>query len=285
LRRRQNVVSFSLFPKIRIMKEQFQDYFGTNKKTWEKKVPIHAESSFYDVPSFLNGKSSLNSYELDALGDVNGKSLLHLQCHFGQDTLSWARMGALATGVDISEEAITLSRKLNKQLGLSAEFVCCNVLDTSMHIQEQFDIIFTSYGVIGWLPDLKPWALMIAQRLKSGGTFYMVEFHPIVWMFDYTGDKPVMKYGYHQDEAVYEEYEGTYAQADAAIISKEYGWNHGLGEVVSALIDAGLKIEILREHDASPYDVLSDLVKNENGLYESKDHLYPLIFEIKATKI
>ncbi|WP_405222880.1 class I SAM-dependent methyltransferase [Dokdonia sp. Asnod1-B02] len=267
------------------MKEQFQDYFGTNKETWEKKVPIHAESSFYDVPSFLNGKSSLNSYELDALEDVNGKSLLHLQCHFAQDTLSWARMGALVTGVDISEEAITLSRKLNKQLGLSAEFVCCNVLDTSMHIQEQFDIIFTSYGVIGWLPDLKPWALMIAQRLKSGGTFYMVEFHPIVWMFDYTGDKPVMKYGYHQDEAVYEEYEGTYAQADAAIISKEYGWNHGLGEVVSALIDSGLKIEVLREHDASPYDVLPDLVKNENGLYESKDHLYPLIFEIKATKI
>ncbi|WP_405250821.1 class I SAM-dependent methyltransferase [Dokdonia sp. Asnod3-C12] len=267
------------------MKEQFQDYFGTNKETWEKKVPIHAESSFYDVPSFLNGKSSLNSYELDALGDVNGKSLLHLQCHFGQDTLSWARMGALVTGVDISEEAITLSRKLNKQLGLSAAFVCCNVLDTSMHIQEQFDIVFTSYGVIGWLPDLKPWALMIAQRLKSGGTFYMVEFHPIVWMFDYTGDKPVMKYGYHQDEAVYEEYEGTYAQTDAPMISKEYGWNHGLGEVVSALIDAGLKIEILRERDASPYDVLPDLVKNENGLYESKDHLYPLIFEIKATKI
>lgn len=266
------------------MKEQFQDYFNTNKETWEKKVPVHAESSFYDMPGFLNGKSSLNNYELDALGDVNGKSLLHLQCHFGQDTLSWARMGALATGVDISEEAITLSRKLNKQLGLSAEFVCCNVLDTSNHIHEQFDIVFTSYGVIGWLPDLKPWALMIAQRLRSGGTFYIIEFHPIVWMFDYTGDKPVMKYGYHQDEPVYEEYEGTYAQPDAAITSKEYGWNHGLGEVVSALIDAGLKIEFLKEHDASPYDVLPDLIKNENGLYESKDHLYPLIFEIKATK-
>lgn len=267
------------------MKEQFQDYFGTNKETWEKKVPIHAESSFYDVPSFLNGKSSLNSYELDALGDVNGKSLLHLQCHFGQDTLSWARMGALATGVDISEEAITLSRKLNKQLGLSAEFVCCNVLDTSIHIKEQFDVVFTSYGVIGWLPDLKPWALVIAERLKSGGTFYMVEFHPIVWMFDYTGDRPVMKYGYNQDEPIYEEYEGTYAQPHATMISKEYGWNHGLGEVVTALIDAGLKVEFLREHHASPYDVLPDLVINENGLYESKDHLYPLIFEIKATKV
>lgn len=267
------------------MKDQLQDYFGTNKETWEKKVPIHAESSFYNMPSFLKGHSSLNRYELDALGDVSGKTLLHLQCHFGQDTLSWSRMGALATGVDISEAAITLSRKLNKQLNLSAKFVCCNVLDTSVNVKEQFDVVFTSYGVIGWLPDLKPWARMIAERLKKGGTFYMVEFHPIVWMFDYTQESPVMKYGYNQDEAVYEEYEGTYAEPEAAIISKEYGWNHGLGEVVSSLIEAGLNVEFLREHDASPYDVLPGLIKNENGLYESKDHLYPLIFEIKATKI
>ena len=246
---------------------------------------MHAASKFYDLHSFINGKNSLNNYELDALGDVKGKSLLHLQCHFGQDTLSWARMGAIATGVDISEAAITLSRKLNSQLDLSATFVCCNVLDTSTHIQSQYDIVFTSYGVIGWLPDLKPWAQMIAQRLKVGGVFYMVEFHPIVWMFDYTGDAPVMKYGYHQDEVIYEEYKGTYAQQDAAIVSKEYAWNHGLGEVVTSLVEAGLKIEFLQEHDASPYDVLPGLVKNENGLYECKDHLYPLIFEIKATKI
>lgn len=194
-------------------------------------------------------------------------------------------MGALVTGVDISEAAIMLSRKLNKQLNLSAKFICCNVLDTSTHVTEKFDIVVTSYGVIGWLPDLKPWARMIAQRLRKGGIFYMVEFHPIVWMFDYTGKSPVMKYGYHQDEVIYEEYEGTYAQPDAVMMSKEYGWNHGLGEVVTSLIDAGLKVTFLREHDASPYNVLPDLIKNENGLYESKDHLYPLIFEIKATKI
>ena len=126
---------------------------------------------------------------------------------------------------------------------------------------------------------------MIAERLKSGGTFYIAEFHPIVWMFDYLDGKPVMKYGYNQEEAIYEEYEGTYANQSSKMISKEYGWNHGLGEVVSALTEAGLHIEYLKEYDESPYDVLPELVKTENGMYATKDKLYPLIFEIKATKL
>ena len=267
------------------MSKEHRDYFSTNKETWEKKVAIHAASSFYDMEAFMAGKSSLNTYELDALGDVQGKSLLHLQCHFGQDTLSWSRMGALCTGIDISEEAIKLSRKLNKELQLSAAFECCNVLDTSKHIDEQFDIVFTSYGVIGWLPDLKPWAQMIAERLKVGGTFYIVEFHPIVWMFDYNTPKPSLTYGYNQKEVIYDEYQGTYADQSAIMISKEYGWNHGLGEVVSSLTEAGLHIDFLKEHDESPYDVFPDLDKNENGLYVSKDRLYPLVFELKATKV
>lgn len=237
------------------------------------------------MEAFLEGKTSLNAYELEALGDVSDKSLLHLQCHFGQDTLSWSRMGARCTGVDISEEAITLSRKLNKKLNLSATFICCNVLETSKFIEEQFEIIFTSYGVIGWLPDLNPWAQMIADRLQLGGQFYMVEFHPIVWMFDYTSKSPQIKYGYHQKEVIYEEYEGTYADATAKIISKEYGWNHGLGAVITALINAGLKIEYLKEHNASPYDIIPDLGQNKRGFYEHRDPLYPLIFELSASKV
>ena len=267
------------------MNQDFQKYFDTNRETWNKKVAIHAASDFYDMEAFLNGESSLKKYELEALGDVDGKSLLHLQCHFGQDTLSWSRMGALCTGVDISEEAITLSRKLNKQLNLAAEFVCCNVLDTSDHISKMFDIVFTSYGVIGWLPELKPWAQMIFDRLKPGGIFYMVEFHPIAWMFDYQKDKPEMRYGYQQREAIYEEYIGTYADENAEISSKEYGWNHGLGEVISSLAEAGLHIDFMREHDGSPYDIFPGLMQNKNGLYLSKNRLYPFIFEVKASKV
>lgn len=262
-----------------------KDYFKTNKNTWNEKVKVHAKSEMYHLDDFKKGKTSLMPYELKALGDVNDKSLLHLQCHFGQDTLSWSRLGAKCTGVDLSDEGIKLAKQLNEELKLDANFMCCNVLDTSDFIKETFDVVFTSYGVIGWLPNLRPWGKMIAERLNKGGTFYMVEFHPIVWMFDYLEDKPVMKYGYMQEDVIYEEYEGTYANNNSKMISKEYGWNHGLGEVITALTEAGLHIDYLNEHDESPYDVLADLIKNESGMYVTKDRLYPLIFELKATKL
>ena len=275
--------TFLLLTKFSFM--NFRKEFDTNRDTWNKKVAIHAASDFYDLEAFKNGAESLKAYELEALGDVTGKSLLHLQCHFGQDTLSWARRGAVCTGIDISDEGIRLARSLNNELGLSANFVRCNVLDVSEHISDTFDIIFTSYGVIGWLPDLKPWAQMISERLSPGGAFYMVEFHPIAWMFDYLQDPPKLSYGYQQKEAIYEEYEGTYANTDdSEIISKEYGWNHGLGEVVTALTDAGLTIEFLREHEESPYDIFPDLEETKNGMYSRKDNLYPLVYEIKAKR-
>jgi hypothetical protein len=135
------------------------------------------------------------------------------------------------------------------------------------------------------LPDLKPWGKMIAARLKKGGIFYMVEFHPIVWMFDYLKGEPVIKYGYMQDDPIYEEYEGTYANQTSKMKSKEYGWNHGLGEVVTALTEAGLHIEYLNEYDESPYNVLPNLIKTNSEMFVTKDKLYPLIFELKATKL
>ena len=119
--------------------------FNINRETWNKKVAIHAKSDFYNVDEFKNGKSSLNKYELTALGDVSNKSLLHLQCHFGQDTLSWARMGADCTGIDLSDEGIRLAKQLNEELGLNSKFVCCNVLDVSKYIKSQFDIVSVSY--------------------------------------------------------------------------------------------------------------------------------------------
>ncbi len=260
-------------------------HFETNRNTWNEKVKAHSQSKMYNLEGFKNGASSLMPYELKALGDVKGQSLLHLQCHFGQDTLSWSRMGATCVGVDISDDGISLARALNDELNQDASFVRCNVLDTSKHVEGEFDIVFTSYGVIGWLPDLKPWGQMIAEKLKPGGRFYMVEFHPIVWMFDYTKPTVEMRYGYMQDEAIYEEYDGTYADVNSKMISKEYGWNHGLSEVVNAFIEAGLTIEYLNEHNESPYDVLPNLSKTNQGMFVTKDGLYPLIFEIGATKL
>lgn len=261
-----------------------QHYFTTNRETWNKKVAVHAKSSMYDLKGFKKGKNSLMKYELEALGNVFDKSLLHLQCHFGQDTLSWSRMGAKCTGIDLSEEGIKLAQELNKELHLDAEFICCNLYDVNNHIDRQFDIVFTSYGVIGWLPNLEEWGAIIASRLTSGGTFFMAEFHPIVWMFDYQEMPPKLRYGYNQKEAIYEEYSGTYAATHDEMISKEYGWNHGLADVITALTSAGLQIEYLKEHDESPYNVLPDLVKTDDDMFVTKDKLYPLMFTIKATK-
>tara|TARA_R110000772_G_scaffold64089_8_gene143290 strand:- start:25 stop:825 length:801 start_codon:yes stop_codon:yes gene_type:complete len=258
--------------------------FSTNRETWNKKVAIHAASDFYDLENFKKGKSSLTPFEIQALGDVKGKDILHLQCHFGQDTLSFQRMGARCTGVDISDEGVKFARNLNKELELNAKFVCCNVLDTSQFISEKFDIVFTSYGTITWLPDLKPWAKMISERLKPGGVFYIVEFHPIAWMYDYTTTPLELKYGYQQKEVIYEEYEGTYADEKSKMTSKEYAWNHGLGDVLTSLCEAGLDIAYLKEHETSPYDIFPGLVKNKEDLFQLEGGLYPLIYEIKATK-
>ena len=263
---------------------RYSKEFETNRNTWNTKVKVHVDSEFYKMRDFISGKSSLNKYEVAVLGDISNKTILHLQCHFGQDTLSLARMGASCTGVDIADEGIKKAKKLNSKLKLDASFICCNVLDTSKFVSEKFDIVFTSYGTIGWLPDLEPWAKMISERLKPGGFFYIVEFHPIAWMFDYTVSPPIMKYGYQQKEAIYEEYQGTYANSASKMISKEYGWNHSLGELVTSLAEAGLHIEYLKEHDASPYNIFPGLIKNKEGLFELSDKLYPLIYELKATK-
>src|SRR3569833_2969415 len=175
--------------------DQYRDYFEENKKLWNQRTTVHKDSSFYDVTSFLGGKSSLNEIELREIGDVKGIKILHLQCHFGMDSLSLARMGADVTGVDLSDAAIEEARKLNEELSLGAKFICCNVYELKNHLEEQFDIVFTSYGVIGWLPDLNKWAEIIGHFLKPGGFFYMAEFHPVVWMLD--EDFKEVKYSYH----------------------------------------------------------------------------------------
>jgi SAM-dependent methyltransferase len=161
-----------------------KDYININKETWNNKVDVHIESDFYDMEGFLKGKSTLNSIELDLLGDVKGKKVLHLQCHFGQDTMTFSRMGAKATGIDLSDKAIERAREINEKLNLDATFVCCDIYDAPNHLDEKFDIVFTSYGTIGWFPNLVKWAKVISHFLKPGGKFVMADFHPVVWMFD-----------------------------------------------------------------------------------------------------
>lgn len=264
--------------------ESFQHYFDENKKLWNQRTVVHKDSSFYDVPSFLQGKSSLTEIETKELGDVKGKKILHLQCHFGMDSLSLARMGAHVTGVDLSDTAIEEAKKLNDQLSLNAKFICCNVYDLKDHLNEQFDIVFTSYGVIGWLPDLNKWSDIISHFLKSGGFFYMAEFHPVVWMLD--EDFKEVKYYYHNQETIIIDSQGTYTDRDAHIHAKEYSWNHSIGEVLNALLNQKLQLEFFNEYSYSPYPCFKNVVQGSDGNWRvlGLEDKIPMVYSLKASK-
>ncbi|MFB3055783.1 MAG: class I SAM-dependent methyltransferase [Ignavibacteriaceae bacterium] len=258
------------------------NFLNTNKKAWNNKTLFHLKSEFYDVEGFKEGKSSLKFIELEELGDVKNKTMLHLQCHFGQDSLSWARMGAKVTGVDFSDEAIKAARSLNNELNLDAKFICSYIYDIKEHLDEKFDIVFTSYGTIGWLPELKEWGRLILHYLKPGGIFYIVEFHTVLWMFD--DDFKNFKYSYFNQGEIEEEVEGTYADMNAPLKQKEYGWNHPLSEVINSLIENGLQIEFLHEFPFSVYDVFSNSVKGKYDWWRIKgmENIIPMMFSIKA---
>lgn len=261
-----------------------KDYAKINKKWWNKVTSIHANSKLYDLDSFKQGKTSLQSIELEELGDVKGKSLLHLMCHFGMDTLSWAKKGALATGVDISDDAISLATSLSKELAIPAEFVCADVYDLPKVLHKQYDIVFTSYGVLIWLSTLDTWSEIVASLLKPGGTFYIVELHPFTNMLssDFALANKYFKEGPYLDDS-----SGTYADWDAQIEGKTYIWLHTLSSVINALITAGLTIEYLHEFPFTVYDQFPGfMVKNEEGHYtlKNKKLQFPLLFSLKATK-
>ncbi len=267
---------------MRVMNNQ--DYFEINKKAWNNKVPVHLTSDFYDQENFLKGKNSLPEVDIELLGDIRGKSVLHLQCHFGQDSLSMDRMGAQVTGIDFSEEAIATAQKLNNELGLNAKFICCNVYDTLENISEQFDIVYTSYGTIGWLPNLDKWANVISKALKPGGKFIFVEFHPVLWMFD--DDFTEIKYHYHNEKTLIETYTGTYADKNSDIVTDYIGWNHSLSEVFSSLLQHGLEINHFKEYDFSPYNCFNKAVEFEKGKFriEGFKNKLPLVYSLTVTK-
>ena len=264
--------------------ENYDPYFAANKDLWNKRTAVHKDSSFYDLPGFKAGKNVLTPIELTELGDTKGKTMLHLQCHFGMDSLNWARLGAKVTGVDLSDEAIKEAIKLNEELGLDAKFICCNIYDLKEHLNGKFDIVFTSYGVIGWLPDLDKWAEIISFYLKPGGLFYMAEFHPVIWMFD--DEFTHIKYHYDNRELIVTENLATYTDHHTVIPGKEYSWNHSLGEVLNALISHGLRIEQFNEFMYSPYPCFNNIVQGEDGNWRIKgmEGKLPMVYSIRALK-
>lgn len=261
-----------------------KNYLDANKALWNTRTGIHLDSSFYDVHGFLAGESSLPGVEVREMGEVRGKSLLHLQCHFGLDTLSLARLGASVTGVDFSEKAVESARELASRLDLAADFVCCDVLDLPAHLKGAFDIVFTSYGVLGWLPDLDRWAEVVATFLEPGGFFYIVEFHPYYYQYNESGS---LTYDYFFSKQPDEEVSTTtYTDGSSHAPQKEYWWNHSLSDVINALLKQGLRLEFVNEFPFSSYKLADTMVEvgPKQYVYESLGGRIPYMFSLKARK-
>jgi SAM-dependent methyltransferase len=265
----------------------------SNRDLWNAWTKIHVGSAFYDVESFRNGDHPIRvaDYERDEIGSVEGKTLLHLQSHFGLDTLSWARLGATVTGVDFSDEAIAAARDLATELGIPSTFIRSDLYGLPEELDQQFDIVYTSCGVLGWLPDIARWGRVAAHFVRPGGFLYLTEIHPVANVFENEGVETGelrLEYPYWSHaEPLRFEVKGSYADRDAPTEGLvEYGWDHSLGEIVTALADAGLRLEFLHEFDFVRWPI-DFLVEGADGRFRmpagSKGQL-PLFFSLKATK-
>ncbi len=267
------------------------EYTNANRRLWNTWTRIHETSEHYDNEGFKAGRNTLKSIELEELGDVSGKSLLHLQCHFGQDTLSWARLGAKVIGVDLSDDAIKLAGLLAAELNLDAHFICSDIYELPDVLDERFDIVFTSYDVLAWLDDLNRWGEIIAHYIKPGGTFYIVEIHPYSDTLDDWETEPKLgiRYPYFLPaEPLVFDVETSYAEPDAKHTEPitNYQWNHSMAEILNALMDAGLHIQYLHEFPMTVFKQLP-FMEEKDGWYRLPKNLpkIPFLFSVKATKL
>ena len=266
------------------------DYTASNRVHWNARTAVNAASAArYDIAGFKAGKSTLSPIELEELGEVAGKSLLHLQCHFGLDTLSWARLGARVTGVDFADDAIALAERLRQETGLDAQFLCADIYALPQLLNETFDIVFTSGGVLCWLSDLGRWAEIIAHFLKPGGIFYLQDEHPFLNVFD---DSPGVtdlrtRYPYfHTAEPL--RIEGPLPHSDPATNQQgvEYSWSYSFSDVLNALLGAGLHLEFLHEFSHGGNRRFPFMRQGEDGQWQWQDpaNAIPLTFSLQARK-
>jgi len=282
----------SLFKSLLSVKKlNNKKYFDTNLKRWNELVKINSNSKTYDLKEFKEGKSSLLQIELEELDDVNGKALLHLQCHFGMDTLSWARLGARVVGIDFSDKAIELAHDLSNELNIPSEFIHSNIYDIPKRItKENFDIVFTSYGVLCWLSDLYKWAEIINYCLKPGGVFYIIDGHPFGSLID-ENYKEDFKIGYNyftQGKPIRFDDDKTYADTNISVQNKvTYEWFHTISEIVNSLLNVKLQVDFLHEFPFGFFQIHPDMKQREDGYWEFQTLKYsiPMMFSLKAHKL
>jgi len=263
-----------------------------NRARWDEVVDIHVASDFYRVAEFKAGHSTLDPIVRSELGDVAGQKILHLQCHFGLDTMSLARLDAKVTGLDFSPKAIAAARKLAEETNINARFVEGRVEQAPDLAGTDFDIVFTSWGVLVWLPDISLWTQTIAKCLKPGGRFYMAEGHPILWIFEdqqetYLDNLNVVRSYFLEGP---QRWENPFDYAEPSVSLKHHQsneWQHGLGEVVTALADAGLRIDFLHEHDSLVWPGIPGMIDNGQREYRAPEGAprLPFAYSISARKI
>lgn len=269
------------------MTNDTERYIRSNQQLWDQWTDIHTRSEFYDIEGFKQGRITLDPIEIEELSDVAGKTLLHLQCHFGQDTLSWARLGAQVTGADFSPKAIAYARDLAREIGMDAHFVCANLYDLPQVLHETFDVVYTGGGALCWLPDLKHWGRVVSHFLKPGGTFYIREFHPIANLFD--DDDPALKVKYPyfaRPEPLSLATQGSYADPSADFQAVAHSWVHSLSDIISAVAQNDMRIQWMHEFAECGFQMFPFMERNARGLWELTDKTksVPFTYSIRATK-
>lgn len=261
--------------------------YADNRARWEELVPVHLRSAFYDVDGFRAGRCTVGPLELEALGPLAGRSLLHLQCHFGLDTLSLARLGANATGVDYSAPAIDAARRIRDETGIAAEFVCADVYALDRSIDARFDLIYASHGVLIWLPQLAGWARQVAARLAPGGRLYLIDEHPLALTLAAGEHGLRFAHPYFPGAApMVQRVVGSYADRRAEVThDRVHIWIHPVSELVNALVDAGLEIVALREYPWAAYKMFPGMVNTAPRQYRMPDHPdLPYLLAIEARR-
>ena len=262
---------------------------AANLAKWDERTGIHVRSQFYDVEGWLREKPGPRAWEVEALGDVSGRTLVHLQCHFGLDTLAWARVGATVTGVDFSPAALSVASDLATKAGLAdrVTFVCADVYEAASALAGQtFDIVYVSFGALCWLPRVEPWAEQVGALVRPGGRVYLHDAHPLSWAL--ANDELVVEHTYFEEAQPFvDDSPWTYTDADVELVNRRsYEWNHSLGEIVSALIARGLRLDALEELDWTVWRRYPWLEESPDGRYTvpaGKPRL-PLSFMLLATR-
>jgi SAM-dependent methyltransferase len=269
------------------------DYRDVNLAHWNERAAAHAASPGYPVASLVADPAAVSgvvAFDRPLLGSLDGQRGIHLQCHIGTDTVSLSRLGATMTGLDFSDKSLHEAQEIAARCGADIRFVRADVYDALAAAGDGYDFVYTGVGALCWLPDIARWARVVASLLRPGGRLFLREGHPMLWALDEERtDALVMKYPYFERiEPMVFVGDGSYVETDIALRgSTTHEWNHGLGEVFTALLDAGLTVTTLIEHRSCPWEALPGqmhtLPTGEWVLNADPDRL-PLTYTLQAIK-